>query len=80
MARLLDVQQGQVGDCWLMASLAEVAARDPQDIRNMFTADGTAVENGATVSLYTVRFFNQRRSRRVRHGRHGTAFRRSLLR
>ena len=54
----LDVQQGDVGDCWLLASLAEVAARDPQDIRNMFTADGTAVENGATVSLYTVRFFN----------------------
>jgi len=54
----LDVQQGQVGDCWLLASLAEVAARDPADIRNMFTADGTTVENGATVSLYTVRFFN----------------------
>jgi hypothetical protein len=54
----LDVQQGQVGDCWLLASLAEVAARDPADIRNMFTADGTTVENGVTVSLYTVRFFN----------------------
>ena len=54
----LDVQQGNVGDCWLMASLAEVAARDPQDIVNMFTADGTTVENGAAVSLYKVRFFN----------------------
>ena len=41
-----------------MASLAEVAARDPADIRNMFTAAGTTVENGSTVSLYTVRFFN----------------------
>ena len=54
----LDVEQGAVGDCWLEASLAEVAARDPQDIRNMFTYDGTIVDNGATVGLYTVRFFN----------------------
>jgi hypothetical protein len=54
----LDVEQGQVGDCWLMASLAEVAARDPQDIRNMFTYDGTTVDNGATVGLYTVRLFD----------------------
>ena len=58
----LDVAQGTdpstVGDCWLEASLAEVAARDPQVIRNMFTYDGTTVDNGATVGLYTVRFFN----------------------
>jgi hypothetical protein len=54
----LDVEQGAVGDCWLMASLAEVAARDPQDIKNMFTYDGTTVDNGATVGLYTVRFFD----------------------
>ena len=54
----LDVAQGASADCWLMASLAEVAARDPQDIRNMFTYDGTTVDNGATVGLYTVRFFN----------------------
>ncbi len=54
----LDVEQGAVGDCWLLASLAEVAARDPADIQNMFAADGTTVENGSTVSLYTVRFFN----------------------
>ena len=40
-----------------MASLAEVAARDPQIIRNMFTYDGTTVDNGATVGLYTVRFY-----------------------
>jgi hypothetical protein len=54
----LDVEQGQVGDCWLMASLAEVAARDPQDIKNMFTYDGTTVDHGATVGLYTVRLFD----------------------
>ena len=54
----LDVEQGAAADCWLLASLAEVAARDPQDIKNMFTYDGTTVDNGATVGLYTVRFFN----------------------
>ena len=54
----LDVHQGDVGDCWLMASLAEVAARDPADIQGMFTAAGTTVENGSTVSLYKVRLYN----------------------
>jgi hypothetical protein len=53
-----DVQQGGVGDCWLLSSLAEVADRAPQDIRNMFTYTGTTVENGATVSLYKVRLFD----------------------
>ena len=53
----LDVEQGQVGDCWLLASLAEVAARDPQVIKSMFTYDGTTVDKGATVGLYTVRFY-----------------------
>jgi hypothetical protein len=54
----LDVQQGAVGDCWLEASLAEVAARNPADIQNMFSYAGTTVENGTTVSLYYVRFFD----------------------
>ena len=54
----LDVDQGDVGDCWLLASLAEVAARDPQDIEDMFTYDGTTMDKGATVGLYTVQFFN----------------------
>jgi hypothetical protein len=54
----LDVAQGTVGDCWLLASLAEVAARAPNDIRNMFTYDGTVVENGSQVGVYTVRLFN----------------------
>jgi len=53
-----DVHQGVEGDCWLLSSLAEVAARDPQDIKNMFTYQGTTVENGSTVGLYSVRFFN----------------------
>jgi hypothetical protein len=54
----LDVHQGDIGDCWLLASLAEVADRYPSDIRNMFTYEGTAVENGTTVGLYQVRFFD----------------------
>jgi hypothetical protein len=54
----LDVEQGQSGDCWLLAGLAAVAAQDPQDIKDMFTYDGTTVENGATVGVYTVRFYN----------------------
>jgi hypothetical protein len=53
----LDVQQGAVGDCSLMASLAEVAARAPTVIEDMFTYEGTALEGGALVGVYTVRFF-----------------------
>ncbi len=52
-----DVEQGTVGDCWLLASAAEVAARDPGYITNMFTYDGTNTVNGATVGVYTVRFY-----------------------
>jgi len=54
----LDVDQGAADDCWVLAALAEVAAREPQFIKNMFTYDGTTVDNGATVGVYTVRFFN----------------------
>jgi hypothetical protein len=54
----LDVAQGDLADCWLLAGLAEVAARAPQDIVNMFTYDGTQVDNGSVVDVYTVRFFN----------------------
>lgn len=54
-----DVQQGAfLGDCWLLASLAEVAARDPQAISDMFTYQGTGAINGATVGLFSVRFFD----------------------
>ena len=55
----LDVQQGALDDCWLLAGLAEVAARAPSDIKNMFTYDGTTTDNGSVVGLYTVRFYNQ---------------------
>ena len=54
----LHVQQGCVGDCWLLASLAEVAARAPSNINDMFTFIGTGTENGDLVGFYSVRFFN----------------------
>jgi hypothetical protein len=54
----LDVAMGSIGDCWLMASLAEAAARDSQLIENMFTYNGATVDNGSTVGLYTVRFYS----------------------
>ena len=43
-----DVQQGQIGDCWVLASLAAVADREPQAIWSMITPNGNAT--------YTVRF------------------------
>ena len=54
----LDVQQGAVGDCWLLASLAEVAQRDPSAIQSMFTYQGTGTDNGETVDVYSVRLFD----------------------
>jgi hypothetical protein len=54
----LDVRQGQVGDCWLLSSLAEVATRFPADIRNMFAYQGTVAENGSLVDVYKVRLFD----------------------
>lgn len=55
----LDVQQGQVGDCWLIAGLAALADQDPQAIENMFTYDGTEQVGSSTVGVYTVRFYDQ---------------------
>ncbi len=42
------VQQGQIGDCWVLASLAAVAEREPQAIWSMITPNGN--------ETYTVRF------------------------
>ena len=44
-----DINQGDLGDCYLLASLAEVAQDEPQDIASMITANG----NGT----YAIRFF-----------------------
>ena len=63
----LNVHQGQLGDCWLLASLAEVAAREPSVIKNMFTYEGLETEFVTTqyarvpvatnVGVWEVRFF-----------------------
>ncbi len=56
----LDVEQGGVGDCWLMASLAETAARAPSVITGMFTFEGTIIEKQSQVGVYSVRFYNSK--------------------
>lgn len=53
-----DVQQGNVGDCWLLAAFAAVAAKNPGLITSMFTAAGTTVEQGQTLTLWKVRFYD----------------------
>jgi hypothetical protein len=45
-----DVKQGAVGDCYFVATLAEVALKNPSAITNMFIVNGDGT--------YTVRFFN----------------------
>jgi hypothetical protein len=45
-----DVQQGQIGDCWLIAGLSEVAKRMPSVIKNMF------IDNGD--GTWSVRFYH----------------------
>jgi hypothetical protein len=44
-----DINQGYLGDCYLLASLAEVAAQDPSLIESMITENGN--------NTYGVRFF-----------------------
>jgi hypothetical protein len=53
-----DVFQGTLGDCTVLASMAEVAARDNSAIAGMFIYDGTNTINGASVGDWTVRFFD----------------------
>jgi hypothetical protein len=45
-----DVRQGTLGDCYLLASLAEAAYRNPATIASMFVVNGDGT--------YTARFFN----------------------
>src|SRR5262249_5147542 len=54
----LDVQQTRLGDCWLMASLAEVAARNPQAIKDMIKF--SYADFGSGISYYRVRFYDDR--------------------
>ena len=53
-----DVYQGEEGDCWLLASAAETAAIEPSVIQSMFTDDGTTLEGGVQVHIWTVRFYD----------------------
>src|SRR5262249_41469642 len=52
-----DIQQGGLGDCGLMSSLAEVAYRSPSTITSMFIVNGD--------STYTVRFYHGTTARYV---------------
>ena len=45
-----DIKQGAVGDCYFMASLAEVALKNPAAVTNMFIVNGDGT--------YTLRFYN----------------------
>jgi hypothetical protein len=49
-AAYTDVNQGQVGNCYFMASLAEAALRNPSVLNNLFVVNGDGT--------YTVKFFN----------------------
>jgi hypothetical protein len=49
-AQHTDVRQGALGDCYLLATLAEVALRSPATLTNMFVVNGDGT--------YTVKFFN----------------------
>ena len=45
-----DIEQGALGDCYLLAGLAAIAVHSPEPIENMFIVNGDGT--------YTVRFFN----------------------
>jgi Calpain family cysteine protease len=53
-----DIAQGQEGDCWLMSTFSVTAAHDPAIIQGMFTDDGTTMENGVAVHVWTVQFYH----------------------
>ena len=44
-----DIHQGNLGDCFLLSSIGELALNDPSAIRNMIQANGNGTE---TVTLY----------------------------
>ena len=52
-ATYTDIHQGNLGDCYFMASLGEVALKNQAAITNMFIVNGDGT--------YTVRFYQQRR-------------------
>ncbi|QIZ69831.1 C2 family cysteine protease [Oxynema aestuarii] len=50
-----DIKQGAVGDCYYLASLAAVAQKTPNVIKDMFIDNGIDEDGNRT---YTVRFYN----------------------
>lgn len=61
-ATFWDVRQGRLGNCWLMAGLAAIAARQPSVIESMFVYRGQSVQLGYTVDVYDVRLFDTSRN------------------
>lgn len=55
-----DIAQGNIGDCWLLAGLASVAARRPDVIESMFVYRGQSVQLGYPVDVYDVKIFDSR--------------------
>lgn len=53
-----DVKQKQIGDCWLEASMVEIAYRTPAVIQSAFTDLGYYNEDGTTVHVYNVRLYD----------------------
>jgi Calpain family cysteine protease/PKD domain len=53
-----DIYQGEEGDCWLMASFAEIAYKQPGIIEGNFTDDGPVLENGVQVHVWTYKFYS----------------------
>jgi hypothetical protein len=56
--RYTDVYQGEEGDCWLMASFAEIASKQPGIIQGSFTDNGLVPENGVQVHVWTYQYYN----------------------
>ena len=53
-----DVQQNSIGDCWFLASISEVAAKNPNAIKTAITDLGPAFEDGQSVEMYKVRLYD----------------------
>jgi hypothetical protein len=53
-----DIYQGEEGDCWLMASFAEIALKQPGIIQGSFTDNGLVAENGVQAHVWTYEFHN----------------------